>query len=258
MVAICTMDKYTLKASLTETFKGIIWKVETDGNNPIVAIETRTIADRITHYSAFNYETGECLFKEITVEDSWFWSLDKVHNGIVFLHGYIHESNPEHKGIIALNSDGNIKWQQFNQTLYDITDQGLLVYNPKIQPKIVELISVESGASLPLPQNHITISRNIIIPDIVMDLSLFSHLIPQDIHGPVFYKKVNNKDILVYHLKTKDLFTQQLTVYQDGSLLLEDILAADIQKLNPEAFFIEHNHLFYIRNNKREFVSYLV
>ena len=67
------MDKYTLKPSLSETFKGIIWKVETDDDGPVVAIETRNIADRQASYSAFNYKTGECLFKEISVEESWSW-----------------------------------------------------------------------------------------------------------------------------------------------------------------------------------------
>lgn len=254
-----TMDKYTLKPSLSETFNSIIWKIETDATESIVAIETRNPSDRITHYSAYNYVTGECLFKEITVEDSWHWGLDKVHQGIIFLHSYVHESHPEHKGIIALNHEGNIAWQQFNKTLYDITDKGLLIYNPKIQPKTFELISVTDGSKIAAREEEsIPVRRNIIVPDILSDASFLNHLLPKNFIGPVFHKKFNNKDILVYHIKTGSLFTQQLAVYQDENLILEDNLALGIQKLNPEAFFIERNQLFCIRNNKQQFVSYLV
>lgn len=253
------MDKYTLKPSLSETFKGIIWKVETDDDAPIVAIETRNIADRQASYSAFNYQTGECLFKEISVEDSWSWGIDRVHKGLVFLHSYVHESNPEHKGIIALHTQGDIAWQHFNKTLYDVCDAGLVVYNPKIQPKNLELIAPENGEFLKtLSKPYIPVSKDILVPDVIEDTSRFQQLIPETITGPVFYKQIGEKDIFVYHVKNGELFNQQLAVYQGGKQILKDILAAGIQKLNPAAFFIEQMHLFCIRNNKQEFVSYLV
>ena len=211
------MDKYTLKPSLSETFKGIIWKVETDDDGPVVAIETRNITDRQASYSAFNYKTGECLFKEISVEDSWSWGLDRVHKGLVFLHSYVHESNPEHKGIIALNNEGNIAWQHFNKTLYDISDAGLVVYNPKIQPKTFELIAPENGEFLKtLSQPYSPVSKDILVPDVIEDTTPFQKLVSETIIGPVFYKQVGENDILVYHVKNGELFNQQLAVYQEG------------------------------------------
>ncbi len=254
-----SMDKYTLKPSLSETFKSIIWKIETDDSESVVAIETRNSSDRISHYSAYNYASGECLFKEVMVEDSWHWGLDRVHQGTVFLHSYVHESHPEHKGIIALNKRGKIAWQQFNKTLYDVSDEGLVVYNPKIQPKTFELIAPADGSEVAgNTKNFRPVQRNIIVPDILSDPSVVNHLLPDNFVAPVFYKQFNDKIILVYHVKKDLLFSQQLAVYQDGNLILKDILASDIQKLNPEAFFIERNHLFCIRNNKQQFVSYLV
>jgi hypothetical protein len=254
-----SMDKYTLKPSLSETFTSIIWKIETDDTESVVAIETRNSSDRISHYSAYNYATGKCLFKEVTVEDSWHWSLDRVHQGIVFLHSYVHESHPEHKGIIALNHEGNIAWQQFNKTLYDVTDKGLMIYNPKIQPKNFELIATADGSPVPGNAKEFTpVQRNIIVPDILSDVAFVKHLLPENFVEPIFYKKFNDKVILVYHVRNGNLFSQQLAVYQDGSLVLQDNLASDIQKLNPEAFFIERNHMFCIRSNKQQFVSYLV
>lgn len=240
-------------------FRGIIWRVETDDRNSIVAIESRDVSNRTTYFSAFNYASGETLFREITVQEGWFWSLDRAHAGMVYLHSYVNESNPEHKGIIAINSSGEISWQHFHKTLHEISDSGLIVYNPKIQPKIFELISAETGAVLSTKISENTpLPRHIEVPETLEDSRQFSHLLPGNIYGPIFYMEINSKIILAFHTKKEDFYTQQLAVYQDGIPLIQDILAADIQKLNPEAFFIQHNHLFYIRGNKQEFVSYLV
>ena len=253
------IDKYTLKPALAETFGGIIWKIEIDGNSPIVAIESRNVAERQSFYSAFNYATGQTLFKEITVENSWFWSIDRVHDGIVFLHSYVHESQPEHKGIIALDSTGEVKWQSFNVTLYDISTEGIIVYNPKIQPRTLEMRAFEDGAPIPYKTgNYQPVARNITLPNIVEKPDHLQNLLPDTLTGPVFYTQFKNKDIVAFHSKAGNFYRQQLVVYQDGKVVLEDILARDIQKLNPEAFFIEREQLFYIRNNKQEFVSYLV
>lgn len=50
---------------------------------------------------------------------------------------------------------------------------------------------------------------------------------------------------------------QRLIVYQQNSIFPDDIMICGIQKLQPEAFFIQNNQLYYIRN-KNELVSYLV
>lgn len=251
--------KFKFNPTLSEMFKGIIWRVETDDHSTIVAIESRDVSNRTTYFSAFDYVSGEAFFKEITVQEGWFWSLDRVHSGMIYLHSYVNESSPEHKGIIALNSSGEIAWQHFHKTLHEISDSGLIVYNPKIQPKIFELISAETGEVLSTKISGDTpLQRDIVIPEILEDSRQFSHLLPGNTYGPVFYLEINRKIILAFHTQKENFYTQQLAVYQDGTPLMQDILAADIQKLNPEAFFIQHNHLFYIRGNKQEFVSYLV
>ena len=127
--------------TLSATFKGIIWRVETDDKHPVVAIESRDIANRNTCFSAFNYQTGECLFNEITVPESWFWSLDRVSNATILLHSFVNEGSPEHKGIVAINSAGDIIWQHYNKTLYDVANNGIITYDPKIQPRILDPVS---------------------------------------------------------------------------------------------------------------------
>ena len=248
-------DKYTLKPSLTEKFKGIIWKIETDDSEPIIGIETRDTAERKAYFSAFNYRTGICLFKEADIEESWHWSLDKVSNGHLYLHSYLHDSNPQRSGIIAFNSKGSIAWQHFNKSLDFITDEGLVVYNPKVHPKKPEVLSFNTGEIIS-DKPHLIESeeRPIILPTVLTEPLLFT--LPENLYGPVLHCKFNGKDIVSYHTNNGNNYNQILQIYTDGSLMLDDNLATGIQKLNPEAFFIEGEHLFFIRDSNHEIVGY--
>ncbi len=249
----------SLQPILSEKFRGIIWKIETDHKEPYIAIETRDISNRTTAFSAYNYQSGECLFKEITVEDSWFWSLDRISNGMFFLHSYVHESNPQHKGIIAIEPSGETAWQQFNIALHEVTADGIVVYNPNIQPKTFELLNAIDGSVISAKVEIFNpVIRNIIAPTFVDDDSLIKHLIPPNTQGPILHCSFNNQEIIAYHTKNGTLFDQTLRIFKDDTLLLEVNLASGIQKLNPEAFFIEGGQLFCIRNMKQELVSYLV
>ncbi|MGX5689609.1 DUF4905 domain-containing protein [Arcticibacter tournemirensis] len=252
-------NKYTVKLTLCEKFKGIIWKVETDYKLNIVAIETRDAESHTTAISAFDFSTGRCLFKELQVEDSWNWGLDRVTSGIIFVHGYISEKSPEHKGIIALNELGEVAWQHYNKTLYTIAEEGLIAYNPSVQPRMLELLSPQNGQMIKYGiKEYNSVHRDIIVPVVVNQDALPDKSLAENIAGPILFAQFKGKDIFSFHMVNGNTFSQKLVVYEHDNIILNEFLAINIQKFNPEAFFIEHNHLFCIRNNKQEFVSYLV
>ncbi len=251
-------DKYILKPFLKEKFNSIIWKIEIDTQNCILAIETRDVENREAYYSAFDFEKGEVLFKEVKVEDGWRWGLDRLSKGIVFLHSYVTDQSPEHKGIIALNKSGNIEWQHFNKTLHDVSNEGLIVYDPKMQPRWLELADAGTGQILKSNIKAYQVpDREILVPDAITDKQLHP-LLPDETAGPIYFISYNGKSCYAYHLRVKENFLQQLLITQDDKVLVRENLTPVIQKLNPEAFFISRNNLFCIRDEKREIVSYLV
>ena len=63
--------------------------------------------------------------------------------------------------------------------------------------------------------------------------------------------------IVSFHQKMKNNMQQRLVVYQDDRIFIDDIIIDDIQKLQPESFFMMNKQLLYIRN-KNEIVSYFV
>ncbi|WP_256012563.1 DUF4905 domain-containing protein [Desertivirga xinjiangensis] len=252
-------DKYTLKPFLKEKFRGIIWKVVLDEQEPVIAVETRDPENHISEYSAYNFETGTCLFKEQSVEDSWLWSLDKAHEGLIFLHSYISEQSPEHKGIIALNRNGALEWQQYNKTLQAVSVDGLVTYDPRIQPRRLELLKPENGMPIANNIQHYTsYEQDIRLPDIINNSKELPSFFPANVEGPVWVLSIDDKNCYAYHIKKGGNLTQQLIISQGNNILIQDNLEENIQKLNPEAFFISRHNLFCIRGEKREIVSYLV
>ena len=252
-------NKYTLKPSLSEKFKGIIWKVEIDDTFTTVALETRVAEAHQTYFSAFDFSSGECLFREISVEDSWNWGLNYVNRNHLLLHSYVTEKSPEHKGIIAIDTTGTIKWQHFNKAVQFVSEKGLLVYNPSLEPRRPELISTESGSVLNSSGVFLEpLTRNIYLPDLLAeDLVKDNPRCPEAV-GPVSHIFYNDKEVYSFHVRSGKFYSQKLLIYQDNTVILDEILEENIQKLNPEAFFIGHNHLFCIRKGKQEFVSYLL
>src|SRR5690606_3536624 len=139
--------KYTLKPILTEKFGGIIWKVEMDDTVRQIAVESRDAGSRVVSFSVFNYQTGATLLQELRTESNWGWSLDRLFQDTLFLHGYISDTSPEHKGICAIDvHTGAVKWQNFPLTLENITAEGLTVYNPLLQPRRLQIVSPHTGS----------------------------------------------------------------------------------------------------------------
>ncbi|WP_423149630.1 DUF4905 domain-containing protein [Rubrolithibacter danxiaensis] len=246
--------------TLAEKFNGIIWKIETDASSSHIAIETRDAASKAVHFSAFNYATGKTLIREVTTEHGFWWSLDRIYNNTVFLHGYMSESSPEHKGIIALDiHTGAIKWQVFHLSLHDISEEGLIAYNPLLQLKKLQLLDFETGEYINSPDKHyLPVTRNIVFPDIVNGTSPLPAFIPENIAGPLFYTKISEKECWSFHMQEGGSFSQVLLISSGAEILQEDILASGIQKLNPEAFFIQPDYLFAVKGSNHEIVCYLL
>lgn len=252
--------KYTLKPSLQANFEGIIWKVETDPVNRIIAVETRNPENRTASYSAFNFETGAILFKDITVQDSWHWGLDKACHNFVYLHTYVNEKTPEHKAIIALDISGNIAWQIYNRTLDNVVSDGLIVYNPAVQQKQYELLNPASGLTeRGNISSFVPLERDLYFPEITSDPAVIAKVNETGtLVGPVSFLAHNGKECISFHAEKDSILSQYLLILADGNVVHEEILERNIQKLNPEPFYIEQDHLFCIRNNKAEIVAYLV
>ncbi len=246
----------SVKLALSESFSGLIWKVMVHISG-ILAVETRQKDRREILFSAFNYRTGETYFKNQVFEENPNLSLAFTGARNIILIGYKNSGTPESTGVLSVNvKDGRILWQKYNISLNQVQEQGIQVYDSRIHPKKMFWIDHLTAEPIANP-SHTDDNKDIIFPEINNSFLIPSFIQHGIIAGEISVLEHSGKVFLSFHEKESGYYKQRIIVYQYNKILIDDILISGIQKLQPEAFFIQLNHLFYIRD-KLEIVSYLV
>jgi hypothetical protein len=253
-----TINTNKLRPILSEKFEGIIWKIEINEKNDLIAIESRIAESRKTSFSAFNYNTGDILLKEKSFQEPWNLNLAYIDEKVLIITANNQEGSPECKGIISVNiQNAKILWEHYNLSLNAINDLGLQVFDPRISPRRLSWINHLNGENISEVKNVAFVNRTLLLPDLKNQFTFPDFILKEEIVGDISVLNFRDKTIISFHEKVNNNIQLRLLVYQYNSILLDEILIRDIQKLQPESFFIQKNHLFYVRN-KNEIVSYLV
>lgn len=241
--------------TLFEIFNGVIWKLLPDNNGRLIAIETRNSENRQTAFSVLNYETGETLLKEFQVDESWYLALSHIHENLIFITGYESERSPISKGITAIDiARKTIRWQKFNYSFYDAWNEGIRVYNPNISPRRFEWLKYETGEVIHISNPTPLIFNIRIATQTTQDvLPLTSK--SEKIIGDILSLAHQDLNIFSFHELFEGNLRLRLLITSNSTIVLDDILADGIQKQQLETFFIQQDHLFYIRN-ANQIVSY--
>lgn len=252
------MQKGKLDQVISEKFEGLIWKIQINEKNGLMAIESRNSELHKATFTVLNINNGKIHFKEISYEEPWHLNLAFTGEENILLTAREHSNSPESKGLLSINiNDGTLLWQRHDLSLNQANEAGLQVYYSRINPRKyiwidhlnaenlnAEIKIIPERASLLYPQ----IKEIFTLPGFVkcrQTIGEFTVLIYKGLHFVSFHEQIEN------------YMQQRLIVYQQDSIFLDDIMISGIQKMQPEAFFIQNNQLFYIRN-KNELVSYLV
>lgn len=253
--------KYTLKPAVSEKFDGIVWKIAADADAALLGIECRNQQMHTASFSLYSLESNSFLFKDLKPENSWDLHLDCLYDGIMFMHTYSSEAIPQRKGIIAYGQDGKLAWQNYSIIIEELSSIGLVTRNPAVQsvsksvhdPKTGNLISTISGPLPSLPRPDITVPSYC-----STDMNMLSSKQREKLSGPVLFMPAAQFDIFCFHLKEASGYSQHLIFCSQGSIIHDEILESEMEKLNPEGFFRFHQQIFCIRNKKEEILSFLV
>ena len=250
-------SKDTLKPTLSEKVKGMVWRILVDDSHKLIAVESRDQDNKQVYFSVLNYETGLSCFKEKTLPERWNVSMAHLVQDTLLLKIYPADGNPVSKGIVALNCNtGEVAWERYNIAYQDMWREGLEAYNPDLLPRKSYLLDVKTGNQIDTGSKT-PINSPVLLPEPAEQNSIPGWITSGEIIGQVLYLREDRKTFLAFHEKTSKNIRLRLIVFQDVAILLDLILKEDIQKLLPEAFFIVQNHLFCIRGNN-EVISYLV
>jgi len=245
-VAFMTM----LLPFINEQFDGAIWRIEIDSLTDTVNLEIRT-TDRQVSFASIDLTNGKINFKDYTNPERWLTGIEAAYNGILLLHNYQSENAPVHKGVIAVDRNGEIAWSNYTFAFDHLSANGPVLFNTQIQPRKLFLADIKTGTATriyepyidPEPANYIEAPQQLPADEVLAGLA-----IPHPYANWVHYLEYNNFRIVSLHALKAGTLVQMLYIFDGDDLLFEDLLNTAIQKIQPEAFILHKNCLIYIKN----------
>jgi hypothetical protein len=238
----------TLSPHVNHQFAGAIWRMEIDAKNDLLLVELRNNEDRSVYFTSVDLRSGKVYFKDLTTPERWLTGIECAWDGVLLIHYYQSETGPAHKGLLAVNAfTGETLWNNFTYAFDHLTGKGPVVYDTRIQPRKLFLIDIKTGTATriyepyiyPEPENHI------VVPEQLAAELLPSGLITVHPYGNwVHYLDYNNFRIVSLHVLKAGVLIQTLSVYNGNTIVYEDLLNTDIQKIQPEACFFFNKTLY--------------
>jgi hypothetical protein len=200
-------------------------------------------------FSSISLNNGALYFKELTTDERWLTGMEAIYDGVLILHNYFSQNGPLHKGITAIDAfTGETLWSNYTYAFESLTANGPILYDTHIHPKRLYLADVHIGATTRVyePAIYPDIKSHITVPELIdatnMALPLASY------GNSVLCLDYNRYRIISLHAIQAGVLQQWLFVMNEHGKVYEDLLNANIQKLQPEAFILHKDRLIYIKN----------
>lgn len=257
----------TLEFKSSNSFKGIIWNTLADGYNNRLFLEVRDIQEKKVSFSALNLQNNQWLWKNISLEESWWISLSAVAGDILLLTVYTDTNNPDKKSLIAYDVLKNqMIWWQNGFSLSAANTRYVKGVDSKFSTKEI-ILDLFNGQPVHQVDFDLAVSQNfpVIRPfqyeqgtehfDTVRDF-LQTHLgiIPVI---TIEYLEFEGLIMASVFVNEQDLANYLYVFASSGDVLLKEKLGEDLKGVGLDTFFIFSGHLIFVKN-KRELISYKI
>ncbi|MGN6640739.1 MAG: hypothetical protein ACTHJ8_17640, partial [Mucilaginibacter sp.] len=155
---------------------------------------------------------------------------------------------------------GQTLWSNFNLAFDHLSVNGPIVYDSRIQPRKLLLADIKTGTTLRKYEpsideeaiNDLKFPREA-SPELALSLALPVSPLENTVH----YLEHYNLRIVSLHAIAKGTLQQHLYIMDGVEIIYEDLLNADVQKLQPESFLLHKDHLIYLKNQSQLIILHL-
>ncbi len=251
------MDKYTLKTAFKKSFLGLIWRIEADTANGLIAVETRDEHTGTPTFSTLQYATGDSLIDEISYGDR-HWTLAGMVEGKLILRKFGHH-RPDSAGIVCIDAlNGRVLWEQFNYVLLAVYDGEIIARHRNFADGYEQRLSIHHGIlSQKTDSPNKPMTKKIVLPQHHTG-NVPEFLENYEIQGDLLKASTGQRDIWAFHERDGQFYRVRLLVSDGLNVLVDEVVIPHLTKMTPELFFMIDNQIFLIGYNKRKIVSYLV
>jgi len=240
-------------------FTGTIWKMDVYEEAGLLAVEWRETSTGSPCFAVIHYPSGRLISNNLSYGNRW-WTLAGISREHLILQYYPEPNQARTQGVVLIDfENGKPTYEAFNMQFQELVSEGMIVRQNTTLTTGLSLIN-EAGQLL---KSHVDLSETVPLKRNVKAAtpSLYPPLIPltdQLVEGPYFHLEHEEADFWAFHEKTGTGYRLMLVVCKEQQVVFTEILDPLLSQLQPEVFFIIDRQLFFIRNNKQEFVSYFV
>jgi hypothetical protein len=255
---------------LSFPFEGIVWKISADLRNEILLLELRDHEHRSVDFAAIDLKSCKVLWNGVRLEEAWWLGLDQSYDGRTYLHAYKDPQNPEHEGIIVLDTrTGRLVWKDISKTFYHVSEDHLIVTQGqedarkylKLDPadgrliREISLKEVFKMASDKKEQESLKIRNPFHFSS---DHPYFSKITgfiggitgEQPVIGADYMENGEQVIISFYLYNTEGLSNYLILVDEEGKVIFRECLGSHIKGIGFDTFFVFEKTLIFIKEKK--------
>ncbi len=242
-----------LKLHIAEHFTAPVWRMEIDSVRDILFAELRDMSSRQVSFAAINLQTAETYYKNFQADESWLTGIEAAYDGVLLLHYYEKQNSPAHKGLAAYDgATHQLLWNNFNYGFEQLTINGPALFDVRFQPRKAFVADVHTGLQTHKFNNIIdgSLENYVVQPQAVPIATLpeLAAVSAEPFGNLLHYLDYNTFRIVSLHARWAGQLKQLLYVFENGKPVFEDLLNANIQKMQPEAFVMYKNQLVYLKD----------
>jgi hypothetical protein len=242
-----------IKLCIAEHFDAPVWRMEIDPVTDTLFAEIRDVTNRQVSFAAINLNSAQTNFKDFSTDENWLTGMESAYSGVLLIHYYETQNGPAHKGLAAIDgTSSKLLWSNFSLGFDHLAGNGPVLYDARLQPRKYFLTDIRTGSRIAAAdaatdgpvQNFITLPA----PMPVSALTELADLQPEPYGNLVQCLDYYNYRIVSLHTQWAGQLKQLLYIFENGKPVFEDLLNADIQKMQPEAFVLYKHQLIYLKN----------
>jgi len=230
----------------------------TDTGKLVIEERDRTIKEAF--FTCLDIRSGRKIFSDLQFDEKYWIGIEKIYKDVILFHRFERPDLPQHKGIIAYDiKSQTVLWENQNTFLYAADDKLIFMsFDFGIKNLIVvdylsgeQENAKESSLNLePQKEDYSSyihskkISRNNL--EEMLNSKLQKKMALYLIKDEIQFAEKSDLIFFSFHLVNKNgkFDNKFFAVYNHEKIILEETINKNIEKLEPESFFIKDDLLF--------------
>lgn len=268
-------DNHAIKTSWEYSAQGVIWRIMPADIGVFVG-EERDLKLKRASFFCVSKVSGDILWEGVCVDEPWWIGMEAVHKDRLILHGFATPDMPGHRGMVALDlGTGRATWTSPNLRFLhchedsvfasEDTPAGTMVYELDYRTGELKHVRHDQGevpAHTSKPWRPTEIDHQLFPTPIdlhdgsqgTLNNILRTYCPMDNVVGPVEVVTIAKLLIFSYYeRKNKNStgtmkHTLNVVDLHRSRLMFMTVLDGNVQNPVPDAFFVEGETLYFIRN----------